>query len=120
MDWKTIAIVVVVLGALILFRRAGRISARAARELLAKGAAIIDVRTTAEFAGGHLKRAINIPLDQVEAKVPLRVADKGTPILLHCASGMRSGAAKAKLKAMGYTNAHNLGSYGRAAGIVQE
>jgi rhodanese-related sulfurtransferase len=39
-------------------------------------------------------------------------------ILLHCQSGMRSGVAKKKLNALGYSNAYNLGSYGRAAEIV--
>ena len=60
----------------------------------------------------------NIPLDQIESAVPRRVADKNQLLLLHCASGMRSGMAKSKLKAMGYANAYNLGSYSRAAGIV--
>ena len=119
MNWTTIAIVVAVVVALLLFKKVGQISAQSARELLAKGAVVIDVRTPAEFAGAHLKRAINIPLDQVEAKVPLRVAGKATPILLHCASGMRSGAARSRLKSLGFTSVHNLGSYSRAAQIVE-
>ncbi|MGB8259489.1 MAG: rhodanese-like domain-containing protein [Terracidiphilus sp.] len=119
MDWKIIAVVAAVLAVFLLLKRAGLISAKAARELLRQGALTIDVRTEGEFAAGHLPRAINLPLDQIETALPRRVADKDKPLLLHCASGMRSGAAKAKLKALGYTNAHNLGSYARAARIVQ-
>jgi rhodanese-related sulfurtransferase len=50
--------------------------------------------------------------------LPRRVRDKNQALLLHCQSGMRSGVAKKKLKALGYANAFNLGSYGRAAQIV--
>ena len=38
------------------------ISAAAARERLKQGALLIDVRTGAEFAAGHLPNAVNIPL----------------------------------------------------------
>ena len=57
-------------------------------------------------------------LDDIEVSLPRRVRDKNQALLLHCQSGMRSGVAKKKLKALGYANAFNLGSYGRAAQIV--
>jgi rhodanese-related sulfurtransferase len=79
---------------------------------------LIDVRTAAEFSGGHLPRAINIPLAEIEELTPRRVKDKERVLLLHCQSGARSGAAKNLLRNMGYANAYNLGSYGRAARIV--
>jgi rhodanese-related sulfurtransferase len=40
-------------------------------------------------------------------------------LLLHCHSGMRSGMARKKLVALGYTHAFNLGSYSRAVQIVK-
>jgi rhodanese-related sulfurtransferase len=47
------------------------------------------------------------------------VKDKSHVLLLHCASGMRSGMAQKKLNSMGYnTNAFNLGSFGRTGRIV--
>ena len=67
---------------------------------------------------GHLPNAINLPLDQIETALPRHVKDKNQVLLLHCQSGMRSGVAKKKLNALGYSNAYNLGSYGRAAEIV--
>jgi len=118
MNWTALAIVVALLIAVFLLKRAGQVPVREAQAYLKGGALVIDVRSTGEFAGGHLPKAINIPLDQIESGVPRRVPDKNKVLLLHCASGMRSGTAKGKLKAMGYTNAFNLGSYSRAAGIV--
>jgi rhodanese-related sulfurtransferase len=47
------------------------------------------------------------------------VKDKNQVLLLHCLSGTRSAMAKIKLKKMGYPNAFNLGSYGRAEGILK-
>jgi len=95
-----------------------QISAGAAADHLKHGALLIDVRSAGEFSGGHLRSAINIPLDQIETLVPRRVKDKSQVLLLHCQSGARSGAAKKKLVALGYTQAYNLGSYNRAARIV--
>ena len=79
---------------------------------------MIDVRSSGEFKSDHLTNAMNIPLDEITAAVPQRWPDKSQVLLLHCQSGMRSGMAKNKLNAMGYTNAFNLGSYGRAEKIV--
>ena len=59
-------------------------------------------------------------LDEIETALPKRVKDKSAMLLLHCASGMRSGIAKSKLHGMGYTNAFNLGSYGRAESVVNQ
>jgi len=61
---------------------------------------------------------MNIPLDDLETALPKRVPDKNQVLLLHCASGMRSGRAKSKLNGLGYMNAFNLGSYERAEKVV--
>ena len=98
--------------------KSGQISAQAAAEYLKHGALVIDVRTPGEFNSGHLTNAINIPLDEVATVVPKKFPGKSEVLLLHCASGMRSGVAQKKLQALGYTNAFNLGSYGRARQIA--
>lgn len=118
MHWLSIAIFAVAVILFYLFKRSGQIDEAAARAHLKDGAMIIDVRTAGEFNSGHLPTAINLPLDQIESSVPRRVKDKSKILLLHCHSGMRSSAAKKKLNAMGYVNAFNLGSYGRASRIV--
>ncbi len=119
MNWIVVLIAVAVLVFPFLFKRAKQISVEDAQARLRSGALLIDVRTPGEFKEGHLEGAINLPLDQIETALPLRVTDKGQALLLHCQSGMRSGAAEKKLKALGYANAFNLGSYGRAAQIVK-
>jgi phage shock protein E len=118
MNWTTVVIVVAVLALFYLLKRSGQISLKDAAEYLKNGALVIDVRTPAEFASRHLANAINLPLDDLEAALPRRVRDKNQVLLLHCESGMRSGVAKKRALAMGYPNAFNLGSYGRAAQIV--
>jgi phage shock protein E len=118
MNWTPFLILAAVVAVVVLIKKHGQISAKDALELLKNGALVIDVRSLGEFTSGHLAKAINIPLDEIETALPKRVKDKSQGLLLHCASGMRSGMAKSKLNGMGYANAVNLGSYGRAAKIV--
>jgi rhodanese-related sulfurtransferase len=78
------------------------------KALVQQGAMIIDVRTPAEFNGGHIKGAVNMPLQSLQAnmsKIP-----KNKTIITCCASGMRSVSAKSILKAAGYT-VHNGGGW---------
>ncbi len=118
MNWTAAVVLLGVIVLLFLMRRRGLISAEEARERLRGGALVVDVRTESEFAAGHLPGATNLPLNTIATTLPARVPDKGKTLLLHCQSGMRSGAAQSKLRAMGYGNAFNLGSYARAAQIV--
>ena len=120
MNWTTILIIVVAIALFLAISKAGQISAKDATGYLKNGALVIDVRTPGEFNSGHLTNAINIPLDEIESTLPKRVTDKSHVLLLHCASGMRSGAAQKKLNSLGYTNAFNLGSYGRAKSVLQQ
>jgi len=106
------------LGAMLLLKRAGQISSEKARACLRSGALIIDVRSRQEFNSSHLAGAINIPLQELESRLPQLVKEKDRGLLLHCHSGVRSGVAKHRLKAMGYNKVYNLGSYSRAASIV--
>jgi phage shock protein E len=78
-------------------------------ELMKKGAQIIDVRTPAEFNGGHIKGSVNIPLDNLQKQ--LSKIKKDQPVITCCASGMRSGAAKQMLQANGYTEVYNGGGW---------
>ena len=120
MNWTTTLIIAAVVAVFIMIKKSGQISSKDALEKLKNGALVIDVRSPGEFNSGHLAKAINIPLDEIESTVPKRVKDKSQVLLLHCASGMRSGMAKSKLIGMGYTNAFNLGGYGRAENILNQ
>ena len=79
-------------------------------ELIKQGATIVDVRSKGEYAGGHVKGSLNIPLDQLSNNLK-KLKDKEHPIITCCASGMRSASAKSILKSQGYVNVHNGGSW---------
>lgn len=119
MNWSSVALVVLLVALYIWFRRAGQVSHKDAVQHLKHGAMLIDVRTSAEYITGHLPNAVNMPLSEIHELVPRKVKDKDRVLLLHCQSGMRSGAARRQLRAMGYANAYNLGSYNRAAEVIK-
>jgi phage shock protein E len=79
-------------------------------ELIANGATIVDVRTKGEYAGGHAKGSVNIPLDQLGGNLK-KLKGKEHPIITCCASGMRSASAKSFLKTRGYTRVYNAGPW---------
>ncbi len=79
-------------------------------EMLKDGGVIIDVRSKAEFADGHIKGSKNIPLPNLNSHSGIP-KDKNKPIITCCASGMRSASAKNILKSKGYTNVHNGGGW---------
>jgi phage shock protein E len=89
-----------------------------ARQLLQQGAILIDVRNPHEYESRHLSAAINIPLDELDGRVPREFPDPRAVLLLHCASGVRSGIGQRMLRKLGYTQVHNVGSYGRAQRIA--
>ena len=117
MNWQIAVVLLAVFAVFYFVKRAGQIPLDDARAGLRAGALVIDVRSPAEFNSSHLPDAINLPLDGIESALPRRIPDKNQVLLLHCQSGMRSAAAAKKLKAMGYANAFNLGSYSRAASL---
>jgi rhodanese-related sulfurtransferase len=78
-------------------------------ELVKNGAQIIDVRTPGEFKGGHIKGAINIPLQNITAQLSRIRKDK--PVITCCASGMRSASAKSILTSNGYEDVYNGGGW---------
>ena len=79
-------------------------------EMRRQGAVIIDVRSAAEYSGGHINGSKNIPLDKLKASLG-SLTDKNATIITCCASGMRSGMAKSVLKAEGYQHVYNGGGW---------
>lgn len=77
--------------------------------IIKEGALLADVRTAAEFAEGHVKGSVNIPLDQVPAKLSQFRNQKN--IIVFCRSGSRSSQAKAILEQNGFTNVINGGTW---------
>lgn len=79
-------------------------------QLVKEGAVILDVRTKGEYASGHIRGSVNISVDQLSRNLD-RIPNKQVPIITCCASGMRSASAKGMLKAKGYVQVYNGGSW---------
>jgi rhodanese-related sulfurtransferase len=70
------------------------------KALVSEGAIIVDVRTPAEFQGGHIKGSVNIPVDKIKSKTA-DLKSKGKPVITVCRSGSRSAMAKGILQSAG-------------------
>jgi phage shock protein E len=80
------------------------------KELMAEGAIIVDVRTPQEYNEGHIAHSLNIPVQQIEARIST-LKKKGKPVILCCKSGGRAGRAKSILHRNGI-KCMNGGSWG--------
>lgn len=77
----------------------------------------IDVRTPAEFAGGHLEGATLIPYQTIEPGIAELNLQRDTPIYLYCAVGGRAEAARLRLQNAGYTRVTNVGGLTEARAL---
>lgn len=80
-----------------------------AKDLIKKGAQLIDVRSRDEYSQGCLPGATSIPLEMIHAAENMLSKEK--PVILYCVSGRRSGMAKMVLENLGFDEVHNLGSF---------
>ena len=89
---------------------AGAVNASGAVQLINREkAVVIDVCEPAEFAAAHVGGAKNVPLSELEAKLPGTVKNKALPLILVCASGARSSRAVAIAKKLGFEKVQSLG-----------
>lgn len=77
---------------------------------LKQGATIIDVRTVHEYDQGHVRGAVNIPLDRIPANAE-RIRQMKKPVIFCCVSGSRSAAAVRAMKSKGIKDVYNGGSW---------
>jgi rhodanese-related sulfurtransferase len=87
----------------------GRGDPGGARQLVADGAQLLDVRTRDEFAAGHIAGAKNIPVQELEQRLG-ELGAKDAPLVVYCRSGRRSATAKRLLEAAGWTKVHDAGA----------
>ncbi|MDD2885015.1 MAG: rhodanese-like domain-containing protein [Dechloromonas sp.] len=92
------------------FRSAGlRASPAEATALINREEAkVLDVREPDEFASGHLPDAINIPVGKLGERMHELERFKERPLIVCCASGMRSNRGCAELKKAGFAKLYNL------------
>lgn len=79
------------------------------KNIIEQGAFLVDVRTPMEFAGGHVKGSVNIPLNTIPAQLSKFKNKKN--IIVFCLSGGRSSQAKSILEQNGFTNVVNGGTW---------
>jgi phage shock protein E len=87
------------------------------KEALEEGAAIIDVRTPSEFKMGNVDGSINLPLNKVQSSIN-KIKKINKPILVCCASGMRSAQAASIMQNAGISNVINAGSWSRIYRLI--
>ncbi|OHX65029.1 rhodanese-like domain-containing protein [Flammeovirga pacifica] len=80
------------------------------KEIIQKGATLIDVRSVMEFEEGHIENAINIPVNDIQSRMN-EVKNSTTPIVLCCLSGGRAGVAQALIQAAGVKEVYNAGGW---------
>ncbi len=71
---------------------------------------VLDVRTPQEYAGGNVVDSINIPLQELPARVHELGKINGN-IVVCCASGGRSSMATQMLQGQGFRNVYNGGGW---------
>lgn len=79
-----------------------------AHQMVNAGAALIDVRTPAEYAAGHIEGSRNIPVQELAQRIS-EVGPKETPVVVYCKSGARSEMAAQMLRQAGWREVFNLG-----------
>ena len=79
------------------------------QKMVEDGAYMVDVRTPQEFAEGHVRESVNIPVDEVAANIDKFKSKKN--IIVFCRSGARAEKAKKVLEANGIKNVSNGGSW---------
>jgi rhodanese-related sulfurtransferase len=113
-NWSLV-LIAVVSGGLLLWptisrgARGGLTPAGAVQLINRERAVVVDVCESDEFAAGHVAGARNIPLNQLEKRLPEVVKNKALPVVLVCQTGGRSQRALGVAKSLGYEKAVVLG-----------
>ena len=85
------------------------LSAAAAVQLINREkAVVVDVSEKEEFAAGHVGGAKNVPVGELEQRLPEVVKNKALPVILVCPSGSRANRALGVAKKLGYEQAQVL------------
>ncbi|MDR2895280.1 MAG: rhodanese-like domain-containing protein [Propionibacteriaceae bacterium] len=79
------------------------------------GATIIDVRTPAEFADGHLEGADNIDFYAADFADQVGQLDHDARYIVYCKSGVRAGKAKAIMDGLGFKDVTSAGGFEEAS-----
>lgn len=79
-----------------------------AKKMMEEGVVLIDVREPDEFAEGHVKGAVNVPMSVLKPGMKLKaVPNFEDKVLVQCKSGVRAENASKILIETGYKNVYN-------------
>jgi rhodanese-related sulfurtransferase len=112
-NWMLIAVALVA-GAMLLWpalqsATAGGVSTHQAVQMINRErAVVVDIGEPEEFAQGHIGGARNVPLAQLEQRLPETVKNKSLPVILVCRTGARAQKALATARKLGYDKAQAL------------
>jgi len=112
-NWMLIAVALAA-GAMLLWpalqsATGGGVSTHEAVQLINRQrAVVVDICEPEEFAQGHIGGARNVPLAQLEQRLPEVVKNKSLPVILVCATGARAQRALTTAKKLGYDKAQAL------------
>ncbi|MCW3123839.1 MAG: Rhodanese domain protein [Flavipsychrobacter sp.] len=81
------------------------------KKIIQNGAIVVDVRSPGEYASGHIKGSLNIPVSLIPDQMHQLKKDKA--IITCCASGIRSNTARTMLLSNGFTEVYNAGKWNR-------
>lgn len=71
-------------------------------------AVVVDVRSAAEYAAGHIPGSINVPAEKMAEKLSELESYRSRPVIVTCQSGVRAGGACSKLKQGGFERLYEL------------
>lgn len=75
---------------------------------------LLDVRSPDEFATGHLRGALNVPVQELNERLA-ELGARDRPVAIYCRSGRRSAVATQLLRRAGFTSVTDLGGLNELA-----
>lgn len=110
LPWILVGAAVAVIAILLFQPKSGggftKVDSAGLMALQQKGAQVVDVRTSGEYALGHIPGSINVPVDELKAKAAGWKRDSA--YVVYCASGARSAQAQDIMKSMGFKSVADL------------
>lgn len=89
--------------------RVQKMTAEEAQADIEEGAILVDVRPAAEYKKSRIIGSVNIPLDEIEAKLKETIRSFDQELIFYCEDGTNAQIALEKAQELGYIYAYNLG-----------
>jgi rhodanese-related sulfurtransferase len=106
--WVLILAVIVVAAMIYSLTGSQLVTSTRAKELIRRGATVVDVRTDIEWNLGHHPKAVHIPLADIPYQAQIK--NKDTVLVVYCNSGQRARTGAELLRAQGFTHTHYIAS----------